>query len=93
MPRNTPIKMKMQKRTLPDNLGLMNGNSPDENKDETLIQDRPAPSLLKSWGKRMSEGRANVIPVYVGGSWTLQVPRGNKRVLTVPVRSNNNKKS
>jgi hypothetical protein len=47
--------------------------------------DRPAPSLLRSWGKRMSEGKASVIPVFVGGSWSLAVPRGNKRVLSLSV--------
>ena len=50
-----------------------------------MIRDKPAPSLLKAWGKRMSQGTASVIPVYVGGSWTLQVPRGNKRVLSFPI--------
>lgn len=54
-------------------------------KDERLIQDKPAASLLKSWGKRMSQGTAKIIPVYIGGSWTLQVPRGNKRVLSLSV--------
>jgi hypothetical protein len=54
-------------------------------KDERPIQDKPAASLLKSWGKRMSAGEAAVIPVYVGGSWTLQIPRGNKRVLQLSV--------
>ncbi len=45
----------------------------------------PAPSLLKSWGKRMAKGKVPMIPVFVGGSWSLQVPRGNKRVLRVNV--------
>lgn len=53
--------------------------------EEELVQEKPARTLLKSWGKRMSRGKAAVIPVYVGGSWTLQIPRGNKRVLTVKV--------
>ena len=59
----------------------------DVSPDEEMLQDKPAKSLLRSWGKRMSDGSAVVIPVYVGGSWTLQVPRGNKRVLQVPVKS------
>lgn len=58
---------------------------PAPEKSEPIIQDRPAASLLRSWGKRMASGSAAIIPVYVGGSWTLQIPRGNKRVLTVPV--------
>ncbi len=53
----------------------------DRKTDPTL----PASSLLKSWGKRLAKGNVPVIPVYVGGAWTLQVPRGNKRVLRVPV--------
>lgn len=59
----------------------------DASQDDEMLQDKPAKSLLRSWGKRMSDGSAVVIPVYVGGSWTLQVPRGNKRVLQVPVKS------
>lgn len=47
--------------------------------------DRPAPTLLKSWGKRMAKGNAMIIPVFVGGSWTLQIPRGNKRALRLTV--------
>lgn len=47
----------------------------------------PAPSLLKAWGKRMAKGNVRVVPVYVGGAWSLQVPRGNKRVLRVNVAS------
>ena len=49
--------------------------------------ERPAATLLRSWGKRMSDGKAVVIPIYVGGSWTLAVPRGNKRVLSLNVSS------
>jgi len=46
---------------------------------------RPAATLLRAWGKRMAKGRAVIIPVYVGGVWSLQVPRGNKRVLRLNV--------
>ncbi len=45
----------------------------------------PAPSLLKSWAKRMAKGNVAMIPVFVGGAWSVQVPRGNKRVLRVNV--------
>lgn len=53
-----------------------------------LIKDRPAASLLKSWGKRMSRGSVSPIPVFIGGSWSLAVPRGNKRILQLPVDMN-----
>lgn len=56
---------------------------PDQ--EEPLIKDRPAASLLRSWGKRMSQGTVAPIPVFIGGSWSLAVPRGNKRILQVPV--------
>lgn len=45
----------------------------------------PSASLLKSWGKRMQNGNVRMIPVFVGGAWSLQVPRGNKRVLRLNV--------
>lgn len=47
--------------------------------------DRPAKTLLNSWSRRMAKGSVPMIPVFIGGSWTLQVPRGNKRVLRVNV--------
>ncbi len=56
-----------------------------ELRDNGLHQDKPAKSLLRSWGKRMAQGNAAIIPVFVGGAWTLQIPRGNKRVLQLPV--------
>jgi hypothetical protein len=56
-----------------------------ESRKEPKPVDRPAATLLRSWGKKMSEGKATVIPVYVGGTWTLAVPRGNKRVLSLSV--------
>lgn len=62
-----------------------NTPKPKAAQEDMPIQDKPAPTLLKSWGKRMSQGQAAVIPVYVGGNWSLQIPRGNKRVLTVKV--------
>ncbi|MBI5242150.1 MAG: hypothetical protein HY922_00535 [Elusimicrobia bacterium] len=51
----------------------------------TKPSERPAATLLRSWGKRMSDGKATVIPIYVGGAWTVAVPRGNKRVLSLSV--------
>lgn len=53
----------------------------------------PAPSLLKSWGKRMAKGNVPMIPVFVGGAWSLQVPRGNKRVLRVNVNGDKTPKA
>lgn len=61
---------------------------PDQ--EEALIKDRPAASLLRSWGKRMSQGSVAPIPVFIGGSWSLAVPRGNKRILQVPVDMSKN---
>ena len=49
--------------------------------DSEPIRDRPAQSLLRSWGKRMSQGNVAAIPVFIGGKWSIAVPRGNKRVL------------
>lgn len=61
----------------------------EDEESPSRVANRPASTLLKAWGKRMAKGKATVIPVYVGGSWSLQVPRGNKRVLrlNVPARS------
>ncbi len=41
--------------------------------------------LLKAWGKRLAKGDAPIVPVYVNGSWTINVTRGNKRPLKVVV--------
>ena len=54
----------------------------DENYDVTAA----APSLLKAWGKRMSKGNVPMIPVFVGGAWSIQMPRGNKRILRVKIQ-------
>jgi len=60
-------------------------NEDEEDDSPSKAANRPANTLLRAWGKRMAKGKAVVIPVYVGGTWTLQVPRGNKRVLRVSV--------
>ena len=44
-----------------------------------------AQTLLRNWGKRLAKGQAPIIPIYVGGSWTITVARGNKRALRVVV--------
>ena len=46
-----------------------------------LPQDRPSRRMLKIWAKRIAGGQASTIPVFVGGAWTLNIPRGHKRVL------------
>lgn len=46
-----------------------------------LAQDRPSRRMLKIWAKRVAGGQASTIPVFVGGAWTLNIPRGHKRVL------------
>ncbi len=64
---------------------IMPKNNEDATDETPKAIHRPAATLLRAWGKRMAHGRAVVIPVYVGGVWTLQVPRGNKRVLRLSV--------
>lgn len=56
--------------------------------EAAVVKDRPAASLLRSWGKRMSQGSVAPIPVFIGGTWSLAVPRGNKRILQVAVEMN-----
>jgi len=60
-----------------------------ENNANEILQDKPAKSLLRAWSKKMAKGSAVMVPVFIGGKWTLQVPRGNKRVLQVPVKNPN----
>jgi len=60
-----------------------------ENDADEILQDKPAKSLLRAWSKKMAKGSAVMVPVFIGGKWTLQVPRGNKRVLQVPVKNPN----
>jgi hypothetical protein len=57
--------------------------------DEEVLQDKPAKTLLNSWSKRLTSGSAVGIPVFIGGTWSLQVPRGNKRVLQLSVNKAN----
>ena len=53
--------------------------------DDKIDPMSPSASLLKSWGKKMAKGNVRMIPVFVGGAWNVQVPRGNKRVLRVNI--------
>ncbi|OIO06611.1 MAG: hypothetical protein AUJ52_11880 [Elusimicrobia bacterium CG1_02_63_36] len=64
---------------------MAQNNNPDPATEEDAIKDRPAASLLKSWGKRMSQGGVCAIPVFIGGKWSIAVPRGNKRVLQLAI--------
>jgi hypothetical protein len=50
-------------------------------RSETIEPDRPSNRMVRNWAKNISKGRANVIPVFVDGAWTLHVLRGHKRVL------------
>ncbi|MBI3299180.1 MAG: hypothetical protein HYZ75_13510 [Elusimicrobia bacterium] len=43
--------------------------------------DRPSRRMMKIWSKRLKLGQANSVPVYIGGSWSMMVVRGNKRVM------------
>jgi len=58
-------------------------------KEEPIV-DRPAASLVRSWTKRMSQGGVPMIPVFIGGSWSLAVQRGNKRILQFSLTDKNN---
>ncbi|MBI3550699.1 MAG: hypothetical protein HY078_16810 [Elusimicrobia bacterium] len=64
-------------------MGKLNQSLPSDIPSKDV--EKPANTLLKSWGKRMAKGSATIVPVFIGGAWTLQVPRGNKRVLRVNV--------
>ncbi len=56
--------------------------------ESTLPRERPSARMLRTWAKRITRGNAVTIPVFTGGAWTLQVLRGHKRVLQVPVEQN-----
>ena len=88
-----------QAQNPPATYTLLNSGLMAKNKDGDLegehpsrAGDKPASTLLRSWGKRMAKGSALVIPVFIGGAWSVQVPRGNKRVLRVNVPAVSNKK-
>ena len=54
----------------------------DEAEDIRGIEpERPSNRMVRNWAKLISKGRANVIPVFVDGTWTLHVQRGHKRIL------------
>lgn len=60
-------------------------NATNDFESKTGIVDRPSRSVRKIWAKRIKSGKAVPIMVYVGGSWTMHIVRGNKRVMQVPV--------
>ena len=50
-----------------------------------LTADRPSRRIMKIWARRITSGKAKPVMVYVGGSWTIHVLRGNRRGLQVSV--------
>jgi hypothetical protein len=49
--------------------------------EDELPKEKPSRRMLRNWAKRIAQGEARAIPVYVGGSWSLQIMRGKKRRL------------
>ncbi|MFA5140528.1 MAG: hypothetical protein WC728_14965 [Elusimicrobiota bacterium] len=52
---------------------------------DTTYSDKPSTRLMTVWGRRLRNKQAAVIPVFVGGKWTYQIPRGPQRVMTLRV--------
>jgi len=52
------------------------------------IKRHPSERMRRIWAARISEGEAKVVPVFVEGQWTLQIVRGNKRTMRVPIPLN-----
>lgn len=50
---------------------------------EELKADTPSAGIRRRWGKRLAQGKAKPVLVYVGGQWSLNVPRGNKRLMRI----------
>lgn len=55
--------------------------TPGSPEAEALPADRPSNRMLRTWAKRIRNGDAVTIPVFVGGAWSLQILRGHKRIL------------
>ncbi|MBI5595675.1 MAG: hypothetical protein HY928_06240 [Elusimicrobia bacterium] len=45
--------------------------------------DAPSAAMRKRWAKKIAEGTARPVMVYVGGQWSMNVQRGTKRVMRV----------
>ena len=56
---------------------------------EELPREQPSSRMLRNWAKRISQGTAHAIPVYVNGSWSLQIMRGKKRRLHIELGKTN----
>ena len=52
---------------------------------EVLELDEPSAAMRQRWAKRIAAGTAKPIPVFVGGVWSVNVQRGNKRILRLQV--------
>lgn len=52
---------------------------------EVLELDEPSAAMRQRWAKRIAAGTAKPIPVFVGGAWSVNVVRGNKRILRMQV--------
>jgi hypothetical protein len=48
-----------------------------------ISREKPSKRMLRTWVKKVAAQRADTFPVYVNGSWTLQVFRGKKRMLSL----------
>jgi hypothetical protein len=66
-------------------IATMNAKKNPTAPEANLMQDRPSQRMLKTWAKRITRGRATTIPVFIGGQWSLQIPRGHKRLLQLGV--------
>lgn len=45
--------------------------------------DTPSAAMRKRWAKKITDGKAKPVMVYVGGQWSMNVQRGTKRVMRV----------
>ncbi len=54
------------------------------NNSDVLV-DRPSRRMMNTWSKRLRTGKATPVPIYIGGSWSMMVLRGNKRVMQLSI--------
>ncbi|MBI3299164.1 MAG: hypothetical protein HYZ75_13430 [Elusimicrobia bacterium] len=50
-----------------------------------VVVDRPSRRMMNTWSKRLRTGKATPVPIYIGGSWSMMVVRGNKRVMQLNI--------
>jgi hypothetical protein len=50
---------------------------------EPIRLDAASPSMRRRWAKKLADGRAKSVIIYVGGQWSVSVQRGNKRMMRV----------